>query len=551
MRNTRESHVHIPRRKLLKGLWALRVGPILVGVTVLALLVLVACAGEEPTPAPTATPTGPTGPEPAHTYRTEVGKYGGTMRLGMAAEHSTFDPNLVSNSSDINVVDQIYESLVEHNPDLTIQPMLAESWEVSDDLTQWTFKLRRGVKFNHGKEMKAEDVVFSFNRLFEVESPAAGQFDAVENLVTVDDYTVRFELESGTAFFLDKLALGYHFKILPSDVDPVRFANELIGTGPFIMTENVIGERTVFKKNPNYWWTGYPYLDELIYVYLPDPQSRLEALKSGAVDYHRYMPLTEIAEVDAHPDIRASVVSSSSYILMAMDTTVAPFDNLLVRQALQAATDREAINQAALLGRGAIGFDHPIPPFDPHFSEAANATHPGYDIELAKSLLEQAGYPNGIDITLFTSTNPGAPMLEMATVMKEKAAPAGINLDIRVMPEAGYWSDVWLVEPFYTSYWAGRTPDAALSISVSSSSDWNESHYVNARVDELIIQARSQLDLADRRATYGELQGILIENVPRIIPAFQLVANGMANYVRGLESDPGAWFWARYAWLDD
>ena len=88
-------------------------------------------------------------------------------------------------------------------------------------------------------------------------------------------------------------------------------------------------------------------------------------------------------------------------------------------------------------------------------------------------------------------------------------------------------------------------------ISVLSSSDWNESHYVNSRVDELIVQARSQLDLEDRRATYGEIQEILIQNVPRIIPVFQLVSNGMANNVRGLESDPGAWFWARYAWLDD
>ena len=112
---------------------------------------------------------------------------------------------------------------------------------------------------------------------------------------------VRFELSSGTAFFLDTLALVYHFKILPSDVDPARFTNEEFGTGPFIMTEDVIGERTVFKKNPDYWWTGYPYLDEVIFIYLPDPQARLEALKTGAVDYHRYMPLTEVADVEAGP----------------------------------------------------------------------------------------------------------------------------------------------------------------------------------------------------------------------------------------------------------
>jgi len=489
------------------------------------------------------------GPDPAPTYFREVGKYGGTMRLGMAAEHSTFDPPLGAHSADLNVIDQCYEQLLVHNPDYTYQPVLAESWDSNDDLTEWTFYLRKGVKFHHGKEMKAEDVVYSFDRLVEVESPGAGQLSMVEDVVVIDDYTVRFDLESGSAFFPDNIALVYHFKILPSDIDPARFANETIGTGPFIMTENIVGERTTFKKNPDYWWKGLPYLDEVIFIMLPDPQSRLEALKAGAVDYHRYMPLTEVADIDAHPDLRASVVSSSSYILMAMNVTEPPFDNKLVRQAIQAVTDREAINQAALLGKGAIGRDHPIPPFDPHFN--AEAKPPDYNPELAKSLLEQAGYPDGIDITLYTSTNPGAPMLEMATVMKEKAAAGGIRIDLQVMPEATYWSEVWLVKPFFTSYWAGRTPDAALSISVSSESDWQESNYVNPRVEELIILARTQVNLKDRQKTYGELQEILIEDVPRLIPVFQLVINGMHNKVQGLESEPSAWFWLRYAWLDD
>jgi len=487
--------------------------------------------------------------DPIPTYDREPGKYGGTMRLTMAAEHSTFDPMLVAQSADINVVDQIYEQLLMHNPDYTYQPVLAESWEVNDDLTEWTFYLRQGVKFHNGKEFKAEDVVYSFDRVFRIESPGAGTLGMIDDVVAVDDYTVRFDLNSGSAFFLDTIALVYHAKIMPSNVDESRFANEPIGTGPFIMTENIVGERTVFKKNPNYWWKGLPYLDEVIFVYLPDPQSRLEALKAGTVDYHRYMPITEVVEVEAHPDIRASIASSTSYFHMAMDTTVAPFDNKLVRQAIQAVTDREAINQACLLGKGSIAYDHPIPPFDPHFNTEVKP--PDYDPELAKSLLEDAGYPDGIDITLYTSTNPGAPMLEFATVMKEKAAAGGIRIDLQVMPEAGYWSEVWLVKPCFTSYWAGRTPDAALSVAVLSTSDWEEANYANPRVDELIIQARTQVELADRQETYGELQEILIENVPRIIPVFQLVINGMANNVRGLESEPSAWFWIRYAWLDD
>jgi peptide/nickel transport system substrate-binding protein len=473
----------------------------------------------------------------------------------MAAEHSTFDPAFASNSSDLNVIDQVYEQLVEHNPDLTFQPLLAESWTFNDALDEWTFYLRRGVKFSDGSDMNANDVVYSFNRLRELESPGLGALSMVEQVVKVDIDTVRFELNSPTAFFLDSLALVYHFKILPSDVDSSRFQEETIGTGAFIMTENIIGERTVFEKNPNYWWTGYPYLDGLIFQYLPDPTSRLEALKAGDTHYHRYMPVTEVAEVDAHPDLRSSIVGTSGYVIVAMDPTQAPFDGpngKLIRQAVQAITDREAINTAAFLGRGAIGNDHPIPPFDPHFN--ADARPPAYDPALACSLVNQAGYDR-IDLQLYTSTNPGAPMMAIATVMEEKATAGCIDIEILVQPEATYWGEVWLVKPFYTSYWAGRTPDAALGISVHSSSDWADGKLKGAgqeaalaRVDELIELARTQGELADRRVTYGELQEILIEEVVRLIPVHQLVINGMANDVRGLESDPGAWFWSRYAY---
>ena len=198
MRNANQRQRNLQRRP--RAWWVI---PLLLTAVALSLLTLAAC-GSDPTPTsqPTATavPTGPepaqptattavptvpepaqptatavpTGPEPAHTYRTEIGKYGGTLKLGMASEHTTYDPPLGAVSADLNVIDQVYEQLVEHNPDLSFQPLLAERWEKNAELTEWTFFLRKGVKFHHGKEMKAEDVVYSYNRLLEVESPSAG-----------------------------------------------------------------------------------------------------------------------------------------------------------------------------------------------------------------------------------------------------------------------------------------------------------------------------------------------------------------------------------------
>jgi len=474
-------------------------------------------------------------------------KYGGTLRIAYTPDLFTFDPPMMTGAADIIVVHQAYECLVERNPDWTLRPLLAKSWEANADLTQWTFVLERGVQFSHGKEMKAEDVVYTFDRLFELEAPFSSVISMVEDIVAVDDYTVRFDLSSGTAFLPDLIS-RYSCKITPSDIDPARLATETFGTGPFILTEHVAAERTVMEKNPNYWWEGYPYLDEVIFVYFADAETRAEALKAGTVDTIMNMVVPSIATIEAHPECKVSLIPSAFQMNMLFNVNEPPFDDVLVRKAIQAVTDRQAILDGALFGNGGIAYDHPIAPSDVHFNW--DCMPPDYNVELAKSLLEQAGYPDGIDITLYAGA-PSVPSVEMATVMKEKAEPAGIRIDIQVMPEAGYWSEVWMAKPFVCSYWGGRIPDEAFSIQFLSTAAWNETDYVNLRVDELIILARSQVELEDRRETYGEIQCILIDEVPKIVPVFMPILHGMRLNVMGLEAKPHGDPWCRYIWLDD
>ena len=209
--------------------------------------------------------------------------------------------------------------------------------------------------------------------------------------------------------------------------------------------------------------------------------------------------------------------ASASYLNMAMRTDIEPFDNVLVRQAMQAATDREAISQVALAGQGIIANDHPIPPSDPHF--APECTPPAYDPDLAKSLLEQAGYPDGIDLTLYTMDEQSMPA--MAVAFKESARHAGIRVEIERRPADAYWAEVWLVVPFTTVFWLGRSPDEALSIVYLSDASWNESYYENPRLDELIKKARGQSNLEERKQTYKEIQCLLVDEVPRIVAVFQ------------------------------
>ena len=517
----------------------------LVGVVLAVALLGVACGGDDDDEAATTAPAADAAPAAAAAGEP---KYGGTLRVTLFSDNTTLDPPLLLSTTDIITTQTVYDNLVMIQPDLSLKPELATSWEANDDLTSYTFKLRKGVKFHHGKDFKAEDVVYSFNRLLdpEIDSPARTTMEIIENMEVLDDYTIRFDLASASAFFPETMSI-YQARITPSDIDPARLVSEAFGTGPFMLTEYLPGERTVMVRNPNYWEDGRPYLDGVIFLLIPEPETRAEALKSGDVDLIFLMQHTSAGTISDHPDTTVLETASPSYLNLAMDVRVEPFDNKLVRKAIQAATDRESIRQAALLGRGSVAYDHPIAPNDPNF--APQYAPPAYDPELAKSLLEEAGYPNGIDLTLFTST-VGTGMVEMAVTFKEQAAAADIRVDLQQMPEDAYWANVWMQEPFTTVFWNGRPPDEALSIVYLSDANWNESFYENPTLDELIIRARGQLDAEDRKQTYGEIQRILIDEVPRIVAVFQPILFGARTDVRGIDAHPLSHLILSDGWLD-
>ena len=335
-------------------------------------------------------------------------------------------------------------------PDLSVKPELATSWEANEGLASYTFHLRQGVKFHHGKDFKAEDVLFSFNRL--LHSAARQLFRDIVDIVALDEYTVRFDLEGPNTFFLDALS-SEMARILLADVDVDRLTLEGFGTGPFMIDEHLPGERTTMVRNPDYWEEGKPYLDEIVILLIPEVSTRTTALKSGEVDIVYQLAPQSAPGIEAHPDTVVLQVDSPSIMALEIYLTVPPFDNKLVRQAMQAATDRESIVQAATLGRGTVAYDHPVLPSDPLFAPQY-ATLVNYDPDLARSLLEQAGYPDGIDITLH-SGDIGPGMIEMALAFKQSAEPAGIRVEVSRVPADAYFTTVYGVEPFTQGIWWG------------------------------------------------------------------------------------------------
>lgn len=475
-------------------------------------------------------------------------KVGGTLRMAVTGDTKTLDPALLLTNGDIWLTDQVYDKLIEKREDLTLKAELAVSWEPNEDITSYTVKLRQGVRFHSGKEFTAEDVVFTFKRLLdpEVASPARSELSSIKDVVALDKHTVRFDLTAANAFFPQSLAL-YQAKILPSNVDTSNLTTQTDGTGPFVLTELLVGERAILKKNPSYWDEGKPYLEEVVIFYMPGAEARVEALRTGSVDVVYPLSATEAWGLENAPGVKVSEVAGSSYLNLIMDVTQEPFTNKKVRQAFQAAIDREAVLKTACMGRGAIGADIPISPTDPYFSPEMKI--PAYDVERARQLLEEAGYPDGIEVTLHSSDVHSGQM-ELAVAFKESAAPAGIKVNIQREPEQIYWSTIWLNVPFMTCNWLGRHPDGALSVVMMSDAPWNESHYQNPELDALIKKARTQVDLESQKQTYVEIYNILIEDVPRIIPVFTPILMGLRDDVEGLSAHGGRFLILEGTWLD-
>jgi peptide/nickel transport system substrate-binding protein len=506
---------------------------ILLAVALVSVLFFVACGDDE---------------EPRH--QPGEPKYGGSLTIAMNAEGFGLDPALGWSTIDIMMSLSYYENLLMVQPDLSRKPVLATSWEANEDLTSYTFHLREGVKFHHGKEFKAEDVIFTYNRILDPElgSPGRTLIEGIVNMVALDDYTVRFDLDAANAFFPDATA-SHIMRILPADVDVERLTLEEFGTGPFMIEEHLPGERTVVVRNTDYWEEGRPYLDEIVYQLISETATRDAALKSGDVDLIFQLNPQSAPGLETHPEttvLKSRLAGGINYALV-MNNSIPPFDNLLVRKAMQAATDRATISQASSRGLGTIAYDHAIPSSDPRF--APQHAPPAYDPDLARSLLEQAGYPDGIDIVLYTS-DIGAGYIELAVAFKESAAPAGIRVSVERVTADSYFVEYWGVKPFTVGTWPIEpNPDALLSLQLLRGSLWNGAHYNNPTFDELLISARGQTG-ETQKGTYAEIQRLLIDEVPRLVIANVPRLLGARTDVR-MDPHPLGWLLVTDTWLDD
>lgn len=445
-------------------------------------------------------------------------KKGGRLRMGLpgAETGDTIDPAQITNLMPETLGWILRNCLVEIDHNSQAIPELATSWDSTPDAKTWTFKLREGVEFHNGKTMDAEDVLFSIRHHMgkDSKSPAKVIVDEIEELKADGPNTVVFTLKSGNADF-PYLMSDYHLTIMPNGTTDF---DKGMGTGGYSLVEFEPGVGALAKRFPNYFKPDRAHFDEVQIVAINDVNARTTALQTGQVDVIGRCDRKTLRLLEKSPNVQIVETNGTKHFTMPMNCGMKPYDNNDVRLAMKYAIDREQVLKTVLRGRGILGNDHPISPTNRYF--ASELPQRQYDPEKAKFHMKKSGVADQtFTLSAADAAFPGA--VDVATLFREQAAKAGINVKVQQIPNDGYWSNVWMKVGFCFSYWWGRpTEDWMFSTTYASTSNWNEAHWHNEKFDKLLKEARAELDQEKRRAMYVEMQSICRDEGGSIIPVF-------------------------------
>ena len=442
------------------------------------------------------------------------------------------DPALISSDSEVFISNAVYDYLVDIDAQSNPVPRLATNWKVSDSGLSYTFSLAEGVIFHDGTPFTAEDVVWTFNRLKDQQNGFATSdlYGNIESITASNPYTVVFNLKTPNPFFLYDLSDNHALIIKNGTTD----ASDFNGTGPFMVENYSPEDRIILKANPTYFISGQPKLVEVDVIFFPDDIAMIDALRGGQIDLVLRMSTSLFESLKDQTGITTVSVPTNGFDLIRLRSDREPGNNPLVIQALKLATDREAILNLVQQGYGAIGNDSPIGPlynayFDPSVSP------PAHDVQAARDLLIKAGYPDGLNLTLHVPDSGDRP--DLAVVLQQQWAEANINVDISVEPESVYYGDNgWLDVDLGITGWGSRPyPQFYLDVMLVSNAKWNESHFTDSEFDNLVKEAGSTLDESKRIADYSQIQQILAERGPIIIPYYFVQFGAINSNFKGFE----------------
>jgi peptide/nickel transport system substrate-binding protein len=477
-------------------------------------------------------------------------KRGGRIRVAGVSSSTadTLDPAKGALSTDYVRLNMIYSGLTEFDSTLTAQPALAE--EIHDSgRVLWTLKLRKDVQFHDGKPLTPADVVYS---LLRHQNPATASkmktiADQFEEVKASGPNEVQIRLKGANADLPAILATA-HFVIIRDGTTDFRTA---VGTGPYRCKEFTPGVRTVGTRNPNYWKSGKPYVEEIELVGIADAASRVNALLSGDVQLIDAVDPRAIRRIEASPGHAVQETKSGLYTDLIMRQDSGPTGHPDFVLAMKYLLDRELTRKALFRGYATLANDQPIPPGN-RYSLADLPQRP-YDPERARFLLKRAGL-SGARLVVYAS--PAAEgSVDMASLLQQSAADVGLNLAVNRVPSDGYWSNHWMKHPLGFGNTNPRpTADLLFSTFFKSDAPWNESGWRNEKFDQLLLAARGEGDEGQRKQIYGDMQVLVHESGGVGIPVFISLIDGYDRRLQGYGSIPigglMGYSFADHVWLD-
>ena len=484
------------------------------------------------------------GPTLAQDYVPDpAAKQGGSIVMTYKDDVATLDPAIGYDWQNWSMIRSLFDGLMDYVPGTTdLRPGLAEKYEISEDGLTYTFHLRVGVKFHNGREMTADDVKYSLDRvtLPATQSPGSGFFGSIKGydamvggaatslagVTVVDPLTVKIELSRPDATFLHVMAINFASVVPKEAVEAADgdFGKMPVGTGAFKMKEWTLGQSLVFERNTDYWRAGEPYLDQITYEFGQEPIVALLRLQNGEIDIPGDgIAPAKFAEVMGDPAQKARVVTGdvlhTGYI--TMNVTAAPFDKVEVRRAVNMAINKTRIVQ--VVNNRAVPATQPLPPAMPGYTKDY-AGYP-FDVEGAKKLLADAGFPDGFETDLYAMNTDPNPRIAQA--IQQDLAAIGIKANIQSLAQANVIEAGGAgTAPMIWSggmAWVADFPDPSnfygpiLGCAGAEAGGWNWSKYCNPDLDKAAVAADSMSDpakTADRLKAWSDIYMKVMEDAP-------------------------------------
>jgi peptide/nickel transport system substrate-binding protein len=492
----------------------------LLGTSVLASLALGACGGGG----------GAVDVDGGGDAGQETGAQGGTLVAAIGSEPDQLDPQKTTAYPSFQVLENVFDTLVEPDQDLEMQPALAESWETSEDGLTWTFTLRDDVTWHNGREFVADDVVFSYNRIIDEELSNAYRFSSVEEVTAPDDRTVEITLSQPTPALLAKLG-SFKGMAIVAEENVADLAREPIGTGPFAFSEYTPGDSLELVRNDDYWGGEVP-LDGVRFTFVPEPTVALTNVQGGEAQWTDNLPPQQVPSLQEGGELTVETVPSNDYWYFAANQARPPFDDPKVRQALAYGIDREEIAEAAKFGLATVN-QTAVPEDSSYFYDYAPYER---DVDKAKSLLQEAGVSGRLPMELIV-TNEYPETVTSGQVIQDQLEEIGVDVEVRTLDFAA-WLDAQGKGDFdaFMLGWLGNIdPDDFYYAQHHSTGTNNFQEYANPEVDEALDAARAETDEAARQELYDTAVKQIVDDASYVYLYNPEVVQAWTDEVQGYE----------------